>query len=75
MRNSNLTKIFTWTIILVAVFFEENGLTMASPYTCRRDVLCLNGGQFFLPDSVFGYCRCSCPKEFTGPICQFRRNG
>ena len=32
---------------------------------------CLNGGQMIMPNSVFGYCRCRCPENFSGPKCQF----
>lgn len=38
--------------------------------SCGR---CLNGGQAYLPNSIFGVCKCRCASPFKGPACQFHK--
>ena len=37
---------------------------------------CLNGGQSYLPNNIFGACKCRCKSPYRGPACQFsKRSG
>ena len=69
MNGVSLTTVFVplfiWCITLIPSETDAVG--------CTR---CLNGGQAYLPNSIFGTCKCRCKAPFRGPACQFsKRSG
>ena len=56
----SFSVVFILTLLLVSPSVKGT--------SCKRG--CLNGGVMFLPNNIFGYCRCVCKAPFLGPRCQ-----
>ncbi|VDH91400.1 Hypothetical predicted protein [Mytilus galloprovincialis] len=41
---------------------------------CYNTHSCLHGGTLIMPRSIFGYCRCFCPLNWGGPMCELNRH-
>lgn len=61
------------SIICMILFYQSYVFTMPSSMRCQDPHGCLNGGTLIMPRSIFGYCRCICPGNYGGPVCELTR--
>ena len=63
------------TLLFAFVFLTNVDNVSAIPVgmRCKNAHVCLHGGTLLMPRSIFGYCRCICPGNWGGPMCELRR--
>ena len=69
-KMKSLTK---YTLIILILYIPLFALSMPSSMQCKNRHGCLNGGTLMMPRSLFGYCRCICPGNWGGPVCELTR--
>lgn len=73
IKSGPLAKLPCIALLLILILSASE--THARSVGLCRGVPCANGGRLRVDNSVWGHCRCRCPRGFLGPYCQYQVAG